>query len=91
MQNVLSTVSSQHCKAFGEDTIGSKGRNLQTGVLEGSLMYQGEWWVRMRRSHMYSRGLVCRVKAATLWMSMMYTLKLFQQLLCRMECTLAAE
>ena len=44
----------------------------------------------MRRSHMYNKGLVCSVKAAMLWMSMMYTLKLFQPLFGRIEYTLAA-
>ena len=39
---------------------------------------------------MYSSGLVCRVKAEMLWMSMMYTLTVFQPLFGRIEYTLAA-
>lgn len=68
-----------------------KRRGLHTGILEGSLMYQGWWWVRMRRSHMYNRGLVCSVKAEMLWISMIHTLARFHPLSGRMEYTFAAQ
>ncbi len=58
---------------FGEEGMYKFGlkADLHTGSLEGSPIYQGRWCVCMRRSHMYSRGLACRVKAKMLWINMM--------------------